>query len=96
MEDENKQSIALEEEQTSEEINHENREEIEYEEKKGFKQELLDFVKDFAIIIIIVYIIRSFFVLPFQINGQSMADSYYDREFIIVDRFSYIISKPKR
>lgn len=96
MENENKETIILKEEQASEEINHENREEIEYEEKKGFKQELLDFVKDFAIIIIIVYIIRSFFVLPFQINGQSMADSYYDREFIIVDRFSYIISKPKR
>ena len=27
--------------------------------------------------------------MPFQINGQSMADSYYNREFIIVDRFSY-------
>ena len=32
----------------------------------------------------------SFLVMPFQINGQSMADSYYDREFIIVDRFSYL------
>ena len=28
--------------------------------------------------------------MPFQINGQSMYDSYYDREFIIVDRFSYL------
>jgi len=27
--------------------------------------------------------------MPFQINGQSMADSYYNKEFIIVDRFSY-------
>jgi signal peptidase I len=29
--------------------------------------------------------------MPFQINGQSMYSSYYDREFIIVDRLSYII-----
>lgn len=27
--------------------------------------------------------------MPFQINGQSMADSYYDKQFIIVDRLSY-------
>lgn len=27
--------------------------------------------------------------MPFQINGQSMADTYYNREFIIVDRLSY-------
>ena len=40
--------------------------------------------------------------MPFKINGQSMYDSYYDREFIIVDRFSYLVIpviktwKPKR
>lgn len=27
--------------------------------------------------------------MPFQINGQSMYESYYDKEFIIVDRLSY-------
>lgn len=27
--------------------------------------------------------------MPFQINGQSMYASYYDKEFIIVDRLSY-------
>lgn len=27
--------------------------------------------------------------MPFQISGESMYDSYYDGEFIIVDRFSY-------
>jgi signal peptidase I len=29
-------------------------------------------------------------MLPFQIKGPSMLDSYYDKEFIIVDRFSYL------
>jgi signal peptidase I len=27
--------------------------------------------------------------MPFKINGQSMYETYYDKEFIIVDRFSY-------
>lgn len=53
------------------------------------KKEITDFLKDIIVILIIVFIIRTFFILPFQINGQSMYQSYYDWEFIIVDRFSY-------
>ncbi len=65
-------------------------------EKRDFKKESLDFIKDLWIILIIVLIIRTFLILPFQINGQSMYDSYYDKEFIIVDRFSYILWSPHR
>ncbi len=46
--------------------------------------------KDLIIIILIVVFIRSFIMLPFQIKGPSMLDSYYDKEFIIVDRLSYL------
>jgi len=56
---------------------------------KDFTGEALDFLKDIVIIIVIVLVVRTYFIMPFQINGQSMADSYYNREFIIVDRFSY-------
>lgn len=55
---------------------------------KSFQSEALDFLKDLVIIVAIVLIIRTFFVMPFQINGASMDESYYDKEFIIVDRFS--------
>lgn len=65
--------------------------------KKYIKKEILFLIKDIWIILIIVLIIRTFFVLPFQINGQSMYQSYYDWEFIIVDRFSYrFLESPKR
>ncbi len=57
---------------------------------KSLKHEVLDFLKDLVIIVCIVLFIRTFFVLPFQISWQSMYDSYYDKEFIIVDRFSYL------
>lgn len=53
-------------------------------------KDFIDLAKDLLIIIIVVLIIRTFFIMPFQISGQSMYDSYYDREFIIVDRFSYL------
>lgn len=63
----------------------------------SFKEELFDFLKDLIIIIGIVLVVRSFVILPFQISGQSMYDSYYDKEFIIVDRFSYnFLHEPKR
>lgn len=56
---------------------------------KSFFTEARDFLKDLIIIVAVVMVVRTFFVMPFQINGQSMYDSYYDKEFIIVDRFSY-------
>ncbi len=59
-------------------------------EKKNIKGEVFDFLKDLVIIWIIVLIIRTFLAEPFQISGQSMYSSYYDKEFIIVDRFSYL------
>jgi len=74
------------------EVNTENKN----EETKNFSWEVVDFFKDLVIILLIVFIIRTFLVMPFQINGSSMMESYYDREFIIVDRLSYIISTPER
>ncbi|MDR3150583.1 MAG: S26 family signal peptidase [Candidatus Peribacteria bacterium] len=49
------------------------------------------FLKDLIIIIIVVIIIKMFIAMPFKISGQSMYSSYYDKEFIIVDRISYIL-----
>ncbi len=64
--------------------------------KKMNTSEVINFFKDLLIIIIIVVIIRTFVAMPFQISWQSMYSSYYDREFIIVDRLSYYFSDPDR
>lgn len=56
----------------------------------NLKNEVLDFLKDIIIIVIVVMFVKTFFVSPFQIKWQSMYDSYYDWQFIIVDRFSYL------
>jgi len=65
--------------------------------EKSFKQEIIDFIKDLVVVFFIVLVIRTYLILPFQISWQSMYDSYYDREFIIVDRFSYLVLwEPKR
>jgi signal peptidase I len=74
-------------------LNLENNEELDKENKNSsnnFKKELFSFIKDLIIIVGIVFIIRTFLILPFQISGQSMYDSYFDKEFIIVNRFEYL------
>jgi len=58
------------------------------EVEKSFNSEVIDFFKDLIIIVVVVKIVTIFLVSVFIINGQSMYGSYYDKEFILVDRFS--------
>lgn len=58
--------------------------------KEKIKKEVIEFFRDLVIVIVAVFFIRTFIAEPFQISWQSMATSYYDKEFIIVDRFSYL------
>ena len=59
------------------------------ESSSGF-WEILSFLRDIVIIIILALSIRTFIASPFQIKGQSMENSYHDGEYILVDRFSYL------
>lgn len=58
------------------------------EEENSLTKEIIDFFKDLVIIVIVVKVITLFLVSIFIINGQSMYATYYDKEFILVDRFS--------
>jgi signal peptidase I len=60
------------------------------------KNDVIDFFKDLVFIVVVVVVIKTFIAMPFQINGQSMYSSYYDKEFIIVDRLTYSFSEPDR
>jgi len=60
------------------------------------KKEVIDFFKDLVFIFVIVFLIRYFIAMPFQISGQSMYSSYYDKEFIIVDRLTSHLWNPNR
>ena len=64
--------------------------------ESDLKNELLDFLKDLIIIIAIVLFVTKFIGMNFQISGQSMYSSYYDKQFIVVDRISYRFSEPSR
>lgn len=52
---------------------------------------LLDILYNAVIIIVLVVLIRSFLVSPFRVVGESMADTLSDKEFILIDKLSYIV-----
>lgn len=62
----------------------------EIEETNETFRDLIKFFRDFIIILLIVVIMRSFFMSPFRINGQSMEPWYHDKEYILVDKWSYL------
>lgn len=64
-------------------------EEIDETTKKSRLTELLEFVRDVGIILLVVIFIRTYFVSPFQISGHSMEMSYHHQEFILVNKLSY-------
>lgn len=69
---------------------HENQVNENKDPKSLSKEEVIWFLKDLLIIVIIVLSIRFFVGVPFQVSGHSMDDTYYDRWFILVNKLSYI------
>lgn len=55
---------------------------MEEEKSKNFIKEL----KPYIIIVIVVVLIRTFIVTPGIVNGESMEDTLYDRNFVIVNK----------
>lgn len=68
----------------------ENHENIEIAESNETLKDLIKFFRDFIIILLIVIFVRSFIVTPFRINGDSMETSYHNKEYILVNKFSYL------
>jgi signal peptidase I len=62
----------------------------ELEETNSTFREFIRFFRDLIIIFFIVILIRVFLVTPFRINGSSMEPSYHDKEYILVDKYSYL------
>lgn len=52
---------------------------------------LLDIFYNAVVIIVLVVVIRSFLISPFRVIGSSMADTLHNKEFILIDKLSYIV-----
>ncbi len=64
--------------------------------KRGFWYHLLDVLFNVAVIIAIVAGIRTFLVSPFQVEGNSMIETLTDKEYIIINKFAYLVGTPQR
>lgn len=47
-------------------------------------------------IIVVVKLIQGFIIQPFIVDGGSMLPTYHNGEFLLVDKFSYLIHEPHR
>jgi signal peptidase I len=47
-------------------------------------------------VIIFVKLIQAFIVQPFIVDGGSMLNTFHTQEFLLVDKFSYLVGKPSR
>ncbi len=55
-----------------------------------------DILYNFAVIVVIVAIIRYTLISPFQVSGSSMLPNLHNNEFLIVDKLSYFLHDPGR
>ncbi len=53
-------------------------------------------IKDYVIIIVAVVLIRTFIITPALVDGASMDNTLKDGQLVIINKFSMIVSKPKR
>lgn len=67
---------------------------------KKFLKETGLFVADILynaiIIVVLVILIRSFLISPFRVVGSSMSDTLLNKDFILIDKLSYIIGDVDR
>lgn len=55
-----------------------------------------DVLLNIVIIVAVVAAIRTFLVSPFQVEGNSMIDTLENREYIVINKLVYFLSKPER
>ncbi|MBN2306673.1 signal peptidase I [Candidatus Peregrinibacteria bacterium] len=67
--------------------------------RKFFKETglfIADIFYNAIVIIVLVVLIRSFLISPFRVVGSSMADTLDNKEFILIDKLSYLVGDIER
>ncbi len=55
----------------------------------------IELLKTVAIVFVLAFIIRYFFIQPFIIEGSSMEPDFHDRQLILIDKITYRFHGPK-
>lgn len=56
----------------------------------------VELIKTIAIVLIIAFLIKSYLIQTFIVEGTSMEPNFHTGEYLLVDKISYRLSKPKR
>jgi signal peptidase I len=68
--------------------------------KSSFATEALEFVWETAKVVILSLIIilpiRYYLIQPFFVKGSSMVPNFHDKEYILVDKWTYRLGRPER
>ncbi|MDD5937346.1 MAG: signal peptidase I [Clostridiales bacterium] len=66
------------------------------QKKKSFARQTAETVLYFAVILICVLLVQKFIVQPVEVNGSSMEATLSDSNHLLLEKVSYVFSKPKR
>lgn len=57
---------------------------------------IVELVKNLAFIFLIAFVIRTFLIQSFRVEGSSMEPSFHNGEFVLVEKVAYRLIDPKR
>jgi len=64
--------------------------------KQGIVGFLLEVAKVVLVSLVIILPVRYFIIQPFFVSGSSMVPNFHDREYILVDKWTYALGRPQR
>jgi signal peptidase I len=74
--------------------------ETEPAQPKGLTREIFEFIWETAKVVILSLVIilpvRYFLIQPFFVSGSSMVPNFHDKEYILVDKWTYRLGRPER
>lgn len=65
-------------------------------EEKSWQDNLSDWLISIIIAVVLAFAIRTFIVEPYLVSGPSMMNTLQDRERLIVNKFIYYTTEPKK
>jgi signal peptidase I len=63
---------------------------------RTFLYNVFDVLLNVVIIVAVVAVIRTFIVSPFEVEGSSMVPTLEDNQYIIINKFGYLLGEPGR
>lgn len=97
MEEQNKQTTADQQSNSSEEIELQTIESPEPDkDEPGISSYIWDFLKVVVVAFVVMLLFRFFIAEPYIVSGSSMVPNFHDKEYLIVSKIGYRLEEPKR